>query len=1058
MLNRSGITSYQAFLSLLLLLYTAIYGTLIVTTDFLPYVMDNNESFSSLWHAFNIYQFGIFESAGLADEAFSPHAAAHPYVHTHQGNFPRIFALVIFFLGARTIESQIAVTTFTVGLAAVFIAYHYLSKVGNALFAFLVCLVLMTDYILFAQWQVVTYRVWYGFFFFSTVMCAHQICGERTRKWVVLTVLNYLCLFYFELVFAAFLTILAGFYVAFINFRTPGLVVRAWLAQAAGMVLGLSILLLQWVEYLGWEGFVKDLFFTFIARNEAGRNPELLSEIIAFYQTSKVAFWYNFKDGAELATFWAFARSFFRFNWQVYTPFFSLIVLMLAGGWGVGLLQDRMRSEVFWRNVRRAIATLAYPVAFFTAMLLFNWWNEWMQHGTSALSDSSARMVAGGILGGVFLVIIAAYASPATMRIFLVASIYLMTSAIFTEGRLYGISSTAAPWYRADTLLGVVLTIVATIIVYGAVDALLRRHARSSPDKNESNEGSSGVIRVATLVFLGIAFFIRFHRVLYDQGHTDLWRHIADGWFSGAVVSLVAISAVLVTFTLLLHGTRAILGSGSADRLVRVVPLICAFFVAYCIIYMLSPGYVYTGYLERYAPFGVFMQGIVVGIVLYVAIKSAIHWFAVARVETKSNMPLTPASNGMPMPGFAGRAVVRLMAGSGLLLLLFLGGYWTKTQLTYLRLLPPNHYSFIKELAASPYAGNSFVVDNYAAPPAWYTKQWAYYDPAFSSGGLALTAEGYEFERERKYIWLADRDENREYDTPAYFLCMQPQSLATAVDALNRKVGTELPGVGCQTRNIVRRALRSPKKFPKQQLVGLDTNGIARAGYAGWAIVKLDWNFPPYLGVLDPGMEHVRVGLLTEKSGNRTRIRPLYHYQQQNGLSETGTLARYYEIGAGLSCDGESLTRRLIAESQDTAGFLLRAGFKGKIQMSVMPRSAAADGEEYYSAVYAVDGNKGLSEICTDGIPPDIPREVKSVRTNPTTVVLSWDDVADAAKFKIEMKRPRGDFSEIGESSVADSGLTEYLVGDLGPKDIYQFRVRACNRFGCSGHSQVTER
>lgn len=57
--------------------YIAVYGWLLVATDFLPYVMDNNESFSSLWHAANLYDFGVEKSWGLADEVFSPHAAAH---------------------------------------------------------------------------------------------------------------------------------------------------------------------------------------------------------------------------------------------------------------------------------------------------------------------------------------------------------------------------------------------------------------------------------------------------------------------------------------------------------------------------------------------------------------------------------------------------------------------------------------------------------------------------------------------------------------------------------------------------------------------------------------------------------------------------------------------------------------------------------------------------------------------------------------------------------------------------------------------------------------------
>ena len=64
----------------------------------------------------------------MADESFAYHEAAHPYVHTHQGNFPRVFAYVIYVLGARSIESQIAVSTFSVGMASMLFAYRFLRQ------------------------------------------------------------------------------------------------------------------------------------------------------------------------------------------------------------------------------------------------------------------------------------------------------------------------------------------------------------------------------------------------------------------------------------------------------------------------------------------------------------------------------------------------------------------------------------------------------------------------------------------------------------------------------------------------------------------------------------------------------------------------------------------------------------------------------------------------------------------------------------------------------------------------------------------------------------------
>lgn len=1052
---------FKKYLAILLVSYIGVYGTFLIATDFFPYVMDNNESFSSLWHAFNIYQFGILDSAGLADEAFSPHAAAHPYVHTHQGNFPRLYALLIYLLGARSVESQIAVTTFTIGLAAVCMAYRYFSKVGNALFAFLACLVMMTDYILFAQWQVVTYRVWYGFFFFSTLVCAHYISVDRSPKWIVLTILNYAAVFYFELVYGAFLTILAGCYVAFVNLKSPAIVIRAWFAQAAGMLLGLGIFFAQWVGYLGWEGFIKDLFFTFVARNEAGRNPELLLEIKNFYENNNVAFWYNFKDGATLSTLWAYVRSFFLFNWQVYTPLFSLLVIMIAGSWLISFVHEILRGETIWRNLRGALSAIAFPATFVALAVVFSWWNEWMQHGTTSLSKPDTRMMLGVVLGGVFVLITMAYASAAAMRVFFAASIYLVCSAIFTQERIHGISSTAAPWYKADASLGVVFSIIFSVLLYCVAHRIFRLRALAETEGYEPDLQVNRIIRVATLCLLGVAFFVRFHRVLYDQSYADLWRYMLDGWFPGLVAQLVVVSAVIVVLIMLAYGARVILGETSKEQLIGLLPILAAFLIAYSIIYVLSPGYVYTGYLERYAPFGVFVQSAIVAIAIYVALKNTIYWGVRGRLlsVSRSEPPqIQLIGSSKPEGGSFDLITTRFVAIASAFLTVFMVGYWAKIQLAYTDLLPPNHYSFIKNLADHPYFGRSFVVDNYAGPPAWFTQEWAYYDPSIASGKLTLTDAGYKFERSRKYIWLADRDSNNEYEMPDYFLCMQPQSMRTAAESIKRKEGEMLSWTGCQTRNVVRRALQNKDKFPRYTIAGIDTDGLHRQGYAKWAIVKLDWNYPPYLKKMGNDDDSARVNIAVEKSsGDRVQIRPVYRYAQQNGLSEQDTIFRFYEIGHGSACPDGDMSRRAIAELRGTSKFMLRQGFNGKIQLSVIPGSVAGSGKEYYSNVILVN-DKGDIESCINGLPPDKPSKLESLRKNPTTILLTWNDVHDVTRYKIEMRREEGDFVLIGERNAEDVDAAEYTIGDLNPGQIYQFRIRSCNRYGCSMPSKVSER
>ena len=66
-------------LYLIFFLYLSIFGTILYLSDGIPFIFDNNESFSAWWHAYNSKNFGFFNSYGLADESFSYDLEAHPF-------------------------------------------------------------------------------------------------------------------------------------------------------------------------------------------------------------------------------------------------------------------------------------------------------------------------------------------------------------------------------------------------------------------------------------------------------------------------------------------------------------------------------------------------------------------------------------------------------------------------------------------------------------------------------------------------------------------------------------------------------------------------------------------------------------------------------------------------------------------------------------------------------------------------------------------------------------------------------------------------------------------
>ena len=63
--------------------------------------------------------------------------------------------------------------------------------------------------------------------------------------------------------------------------------------ESAGALAGLSVFVSQAVGYLGYENFVRDIYLTFLARNDANNAATLMSEAAHFYENKHVIFWHN---------------------------------------------------------------------------------------------------------------------------------------------------------------------------------------------------------------------------------------------------------------------------------------------------------------------------------------------------------------------------------------------------------------------------------------------------------------------------------------------------------------------------------------------------------------------------------------------------------------------------------------------------------------------------------------------------------------------------------------------------------------------------------------------
>ena len=339
LIDAAVMRKWLPWILLTLAVHTAAVVWIVIASGGIPFVFDGNETFSTLIHAENIFRFGVEKSFGLTDEAYGAGAAAHPYVYTHQGNFPRLFGLLIYALGARTAEAQVIVTTAIIGTAAIMLAFYFFARWINPVVAFIVCAIYMTDYVMMLQWHVVTFHVWHMFFVFAALLCVDGFSSARRRWAVAITFALYFCLFYYEIVFACFLAVAAGVYTLCVHADRPKDAKIAVLTQFSGAIAAAVFLIVQDAAYLGLSAFLHDASLTFIARNQAPDTNTFRQVLREFYDKHDIVFWYNVVDNTGARSLGGLTKALFDFCLSVYPPSLTVAAFLPFFGWMAGTIR-----------------------------------------------------------------------------------------------------------------------------------------------------------------------------------------------------------------------------------------------------------------------------------------------------------------------------------------------------------------------------------------------------------------------------------------------------------------------------------------------------------------------------------------------------------------------------------------------------------------------------------------------------------------------------------------------------------------------------------------------
>jgi len=777
--------NYARFWGLTLALYIAVTGTLVVTSGFLPYGTDNNETFSSLLHARQMSIYGFSSFHGLTNETASPEPNAQAYLYTHQGNFPRLFAYALYQLGAKTAPSQIVITTYTIGLAGMLLAYNFMATRVSPLFGFLFCALLTTDYLLSLQWLVNTWRVWHLPLFFLPLLFADRMLAGKPVRPAIGLALAFAVLFYFELIFALFVASMFALYAAFMMWRRPGRLLAAWAVATLGAVAAAATLAAQIAAQFGWDIFIKDLTYTFVSRNRAPQEElAFREEVLAFMHQHKIVFWDNFSrvDSHFYRPIYAVA-GFLRSSFQTIPQALVAISLVLSSAIFVRLVGSIVGTwggtplfSVLYRKISGSDAA-AVLLPFFASF--------------------AAVTISGGKALGVIAERFSVISSPTIP--FVAAAVALAAPAIYAARRPAALIETFAFSSFAGALAvfyfwehplrtGFAAGAILIVCVLGLCVLLWHVVAKMQPTIGQTAGAA------ASLVMACIA--VRIPSVVSGPDYTEQLNLELVRNFGGITLWLIAIIATGILAALVSIGRfEEIVGDISLQRL---WPYALSGLLAFAIVQQLAGGYVLTAYQVRNAPFAVYLTSLVPATGLYVLIR----------------ITLGLHKNCFSVAALAAPIVIAFVA------------MWLAAQALYIRRIDPGRYTPLFQALQTLNA--STVVSTYAIPVSFLTNTWSYYDHTFFQRRAWFDGRViHPTSRDFRYLWLADGRTNPAYQKPEYFVCWLHLNFH---DVPDRKKWQR-----CGHYPVIADIRNGQQMYLHHEEIARDaTNDL-------WSIVKIDW-------------------------------------------------------------------------------------------------------------------------------------------------------------------------------------------------------------------------
>lgn len=734
----------------LLAIYLMLIAWIMLRSDGLPYAFDGNETFSSLLGARNLIEFGA-SAAFLMDESTSDNAASHPYVYTHGGNFPRLFTAILLIVGINSPVLHIAISAIVVGSLSILLFFYAVKTLAGSTVGWFSTFFLLTSSLYFLPWATNAWRVWQLFFMSALLFLIAQMLTGRFRLGSkFLSLLLIVAATYTEIMFGLLLTLVftisAGASL-FLKVQSATTTLRSIAAAVTGFGIGVAIIAMQIIMYLGPDGFFTDLETTFRTRN-SGEDSDY-----GFFIENSIVFWQNNPD---VDGFRSPSSLLLRASlWE--TLSYGSLTLMPLLFTGALLVRSSLTSEFiqkkrgcsrpklgFWyaslianyspRKKRSLLFVLTQLLPSFIPTLMFFVWLQVAGQGGTSREPST-----------LYVAVSAFVAITCGSGLFALAYLWGWDSLTAAFGVSMGVSALQVlilnyglgPYTLSEGNPLVTFTIIGlagfTVFILRSIGAMGMMQ-------------SSDLNRFTLLLTLVIAFGVwlaidnllnGLRQSTYSPTATIV--NAVPSWVEVLLVSGLTVATLLGTSWMKTRTPQDMI----SREMLLVLLVVAAIFAGSIFVWVLSPGYIYTGYLIRWSPWIAVVAPLLLGL---------LFGFAWQRIRINENH------------------LLRQVSSISLIVLVVM--IWYPQFSTAWRLFNDSFAQLAKELQRVQPMG--VVTNNYAGPIAWLSDTWAYQD--LGVGGV------YEPSLERQlngdqYVWLRDWRTNSSYRNPDAVVCFAPGSV-----------------------------------------------------------------------------------------------------------------------------------------------------------------------------------------------------------------------------------------------------------------------------------------